>query len=148
MSFKFTLYFDFLVKNFKTNLLLKASIKSTFKSVKVFLILLKQAIKKSKKQILSSFSQYIYTTSNVYLMWNKTMVSLLCKFLQVCCSNGSHFMSVLKIVYRSLSSHVNVIYINVLVFPAGVNLKYYLIILLLAIIYCSICLFCSSVLQQ
>ena len=46
------------------------------------------------------------------------MVSLLYKFLQACYSNGSFFMSVLKIIQRSPGSHDKVIYLNFSIFPA------------------------------
>ena len=42
------------------------------------------------------------------------MVSLLYKVLQACFKFGPHFMSVLKIVHRSPSSHNKVMYMNLL----------------------------------
>ena len=55
--------------------------------------------------------------SNLHLIWNKKMVSLLYKFLQACYSNGSHFMSVLKIIQRSPGSHDKVMYMNFFILP-------------------------------
>ena len=40
------------------------------------------------------------------------------KFLQACYSNGSHFMSVLKIIQRSPGSHDKVMYMNFFILPA------------------------------
>ena len=49
------------------------------------------------------------------------MVSLLYKFMQACCKTGSHFMTILKVVHKSLGSHDKVIYINFFVRPVSLT---------------------------
>ena len=43
-------------------------------------------------------------------MRSKSMVSLLCKFLQAYCKSGPNFMSVLKILHRPQGSYDKIIY--------------------------------------
>ena len=58
---------------------------------------------------------------NLHLMWNKNIVSLLYKFLKVCCKPIPHFMYVLKIVHSSPGSHDKVIYMNFFVIPTSLS---------------------------
>ena len=59
--------------------------------------------------------------SNLYLMQNKKMVSLLYKILHVCYRSVSHFISVLEIVHRSPGNHDNVIDIRFFIMPISLT---------------------------